>query len=64
MNIPGNRPDFEKHDDEKTDDRGCKWNTIRFAISSWSTTMRLLIVLLVLLSPAYLTYLIIWVSHR
>jgi len=53
MNVPGNGRDLEQHDDGK-------WNTIRFAIAEWGTTVRLLVVLVVLLGPAYV---MVWLTH-
>ena len=57
MNVPANGHDPEDHD-------GSKWNTIRYAIGRWDTTVRLLAVLAVLLGPAYLAYLIFWLTRR
>jgi len=47
MNVPANGPDDEEP-------RGGKWSTIRYAISRWDTTIRLLIVLPVMSAPIYL----------
>jgi hypothetical protein len=63
MNIPGNADNLEHFDGEQAEERDNKWNTIRYAIRDWGTTVRLLTVLLVLLGPAYLAYLIVWLTH-
>jgi hypothetical protein len=47
MNVPASRPEPE-------DPNGGKWETIRYAIGGWGTTIRLLIVLLVISTPVYL----------
>jgi len=52
-NVPGDGRDPEQNDDGK-------WNTIRYAIAEWGTTVRLLVVLAVLLGPAYL---VVWLNH-
>jgi len=63
VNVPGNPHDIERDDGEHVEERDGKWNTIRYAIGGWGTTMRLVAVLLVLLGPAYLAYLVIWLAH-
>jgi hypothetical protein len=64
MNISGNPHDLEQVDDDLSGRRDNKWTTIRYAISGWGTTVRLLAVLLVLFGPAYLTYLVVWLPHK
>jgi hypothetical protein len=63
MNVPGNDRDLEERRDLEEHNDG-KWNTIRYAIGGWDTTVRLSVVLVVLLGPAYLAYLIVWLTHR
>jgi hypothetical protein len=53
MNLPGNDDDIEG--------RTNKWGTIRYAIKRWSTTFRLLLVLLILSVPCCLA---IWAASR
>jgi hypothetical protein len=55
MNVPG-------RDQESQQPHGGKWGTIKYAIGTWGTTVRLSIVLLVLSVPTY--PLIIWLIHR
>jgi hypothetical protein len=59
MNVPANRPDDEEP-------RGGKWGTIRYAIRSWGTTIRLLTVLPVMSAPIYLivVHLINLLGHK
>lgn len=64
MNVPGNGRDLEEHGTKLTEEPASKWNTIRFAIGEWGTTVRLLSVLIVLLGPAYLAYLIFLIVHH
>jgi hypothetical protein len=64
MNVPGDGRDLVEHGGKQGKELDGKWNTIGYAISEWGTTVRLLAVLIVLLGPAYLTYLIIWLTRR
>ena len=63
MNVSGNDRDLEQVDDKPSRKFENEWATIRYAISGWDTTARLLAILLVLLGPAYLTYLTVWLPH-
>lgn len=54
MKVPGCDPESEPP-------HGCKWETIKYAIGGWGTTVRLLVVLLAISAPACL---IIWAIHR
>lgn len=54
MKVPG--------DENKSEEpQGSKWETIRYAIGGWGTTLRLLIILVVVSAP---TYTIVWWTHR
>ncbi len=53
MNVPG-------RGQESQEPRQGKWSTIRYAIGGWGTTVRLLIVLLVISAP---TYLVLWLTR-
>ena len=63
MNVSGNDRNLEQVDDRLPKRQESEWATIRYAISEWGTTLRLIAVLLVLLGPAYLTYLTVWLLH-
>jgi hypothetical protein len=58
MKVPARRPGAEEP-------QGGKWETIRYAIGRWDTTVRLLIILLVLSAPISLILinLIKWLGH-
>lgn len=64
MNVPGHEPESqEPHGGKPPEDHqphGGKWDTIRYAIQEWGTTVRLLIVILAISIP----YLIVWLTHR
>ena len=51
MNVPGKGLEPEQP-------HGGKWDTIRYAISGWDTTVRLLLVLIVLMVPIFMTILL------
>jgi len=53
MNVP-------VRDQESQRPHGGKWETIRYAIGGWGTTVRLLLVLVVISAPILL---IIWLTH-
>jgi hypothetical protein len=44
MNVPARGPETEEP-------QGGKWETIRYAIGRWDTTIRLLVILVVLSAP-------------
>lgn len=58
MKVPARKPEPEEP-------HGGKWETIRYAIGRWDTTIRLLVVLIVLSAPIslILIHLIGWLSH-
>jgi hypothetical protein len=54
MKLPGKLGVPEEHDG--------KWETIKYAISGWGTTVRLVVVLVVLSGPIYLAYLVVRIA--
>jgi hypothetical protein len=56
MKVPGKKR-------ESQEPHGGKWDTIRYAIGGWGTTLRLSIVLAMLSAPTCLM-IIWWLTHR